>query len=108
MMSEEVYYGGAIFKSITGTLQTHSSVRVWTITATVGPHIINLPDARILKTGGPYFYIINLAGSNDISLRDKANIVLETVSAGELVLCALIDNTTIGGKWFRIRRTLVT
>ena len=106
MVSEEDFYGGAVYNNISATLQLFGSKRVWTITATAS-QLVNLPDARDLRLGGPHFYVINL-GSNSFTLRDKANVILETVAQNELVLCALAENLTIAGKWFHLKRSLLT
>ena len=103
-ISEEIFFGGAIFQSISATLTVYSAKRVWTISATAG-QVVKLPDATTLLEGGPYFYIINI-GSNDFDLQDNDGNVLETVpqATTDLVLCCLANNSTSAGQWFTLLR----
>ena len=104
MVSEEDFYGGAVYNNISATLNLHPSKRVWTITATAS-QVVKLPDATTLKNGGPYFYVINV-GSNDFDLQDNDGNVLHTVAQAttDLVLCAMADNSTVAGVWFTLKR----
>ncbi len=103
-ISEETFYGGAIFQSISATLTLYPSKRVWIIQATAS-QVVKLPDATTLKEGGPYFYIINI-GSNDFDLQDNDGNVLQTVAqvTTDIVLCSLENNSTSAGQWFTLLR----
>ena len=103
-VSDTTFFGGAIFQNISATLNLHPYKRVWTITATAS-QIVKLPDATTLRTGGPYFYVINI-GSNSFDLQDNGSTVLDTVAVNEVVLCALANNSTAAGQWFNLRRAL--
>ena len=106
MISEEKYYGGAIFQSISASLDLYISKRVWTIEATAG-QFVRVPDARTLKTGGPYFYIINI-GSNTFDILDNINVIqINSLAVNSMALMSLADNSTRAGKWFKFSRALV-
>lgn len=104
-VSDTIFFGGAIFQNISATLDLHPYRRVWTFTSTASQSVV-LPDATTLRTGGPYFYIINI-GSNAFNLEDNDNSVLEAVAASELVLVALAVNGSAAGTWYTLRRALV-
>lgn len=105
-ISDTTFFGGAIFQSISAALDLYIAKRVWTVSATAG-QLVRLPDARTLKTGGPYFYIINI-GSNTFTVRDNTNVlVINPLGVNEAAILALADNTTRAGKWFNLSRALV-
>ena len=60
---------------------------------------IQLPDARLLKKGGPHFFILNKSDFTGIEVTDGATGVLENCLHGEAIQLWLIDNTTQAGVW---------
>ena len=106
MMSEEVYYGGAIFKSISSTLVLYPAKRVWTIDDTSGSVTVRLPNAEFLKTGGPYFYILNI-GSNQFNVRDDADTILVILGTNKSLTVALVQNGTTAGVWYTKESTIL-
>ncbi len=108
-VSDTKFFGGAIYNSISATLDLHPYRRVWTIVATAGQSVV-LPDATLLREGGPYFYIINL-GAPSFDLEDNDNTVLDTVAGSdttaESVLVALAVNGSAAGTWYTLRRASV-
>lgn len=98
-ISEEIFYGGAIFKSISSTLVIYPAKRIWTIDDTVGNVTVRLPDAEFLSEGGPYFYILNV-GSNQFIVRDGTDAILVILGANKSLIVALVQNGTTAGVWF--------
>jgi len=105
-VSEEVFYGGAIFQSISSDFTVYISKRVWNISSTVGLSVL-LPDARTLKVGGPCFYIINI-GSNLFTIEDNTGSSLNVAGANVAYIIALHENTTQAGTWYRRGANLIT
>ena len=105
-VSDTVFFGGAIFKSISSTLVLYPAKRVWTIEDTVGSITVRLPDATTLKTGGPYFYILNI-GPNQFNVRDGTDIILAIFGTNKSLTIALAQNGTTAGIWYTKESTIL-
>ncbi len=105
-VSEETFFGGAIFQSISSTLVLYPAKRVWTIDDTSGSVTVRLPDAEFLQTGGPYFYILNI-GSNQFIVRDAIDTILVIFGTNKSLVVSLVQNGTTAGVWYTKESTIL-
>ena len=111
-MLEADFYGGFRLIEIDGggdTTLLLSSKRVQAFSKVNGEAVI-LPDARTLKLGGPYFFIMNikpLTGPTALRVRDSLSTLLFSLSANRASLMSLLDNTTQAGVWGGQTRSVV-
>lgn len=67
-MNEATEHGRARFHSISGAISINPFLaRVWSISATAGPHAVNVPAASPRHLGGPSLIVVNV-GSNTFNL----------------------------------------
>ncbi len=65
----------------------------------IGPvDTLNLPDARLLKLGGPQYFLINTTVFGVI-IRDDGSNGLFTMASNSNALLVLADNSTANGIW---------
>lgn len=60
---------------------------------------INLPDARKMPLGGPWFAVSNSDNTNDLDIRDDGGNLVHTIQQGKMAFVFLIDNSTANGVW---------
>jgi hypothetical protein len=107
MIPQADFWGRSRELTLTLSQTLGYGTRVVLVTAPTAAKLLNLPDARNLREGGPHFYLGNV-GAETWTLRDNANNTLETVVAGDWVICNLIDNSTAAGIWSTQLRTALT
>lgn len=75
---------------------------------------VTMPDARLLKTGGPIFYLCNVNLTFDLEIKDYTGGTLLAAlkggngaggGNGELARMYLVDNLTAAGIWIVQVRT---
>lgn len=63
-MIEATFHGRARFLSVSGTAAINPWLaRVWSISATAGPHTVNVPAPDRRMAGGPALYVFNIGAS---------------------------------------------
>ena len=99
MISQDTFMGGAV-QDGTSTLLSNSE-RVQIFDHEGGNWDITLPDARLLKAGGPAFFILNLDNSNldDATIKDNEGNTVVMCECGQCTQLWLINNTTQAGIW---------
>jgi uncharacterized protein (TIGR02217 family) len=96
-VSDEFYYGGA---KITDPMAADVSIveingRVQVFNPSASGRKVTLPNPSALPSGGPYFYIVNISGTNSLDVRDHNNTNIGTVVANSMGVCVLA-----GTQWY--------
>jgi len=97
------FLGKEVKISATATVQMSAGVaRLWRVTPNVTGRDIKLPDAtsKLLKPGGPVFYITNEAAPGvilDIQKFDGTAVI--SIDGGESALMLLVSKLTAAGDW---------
>lgn len=103
MWSRNDWYGGAKLRpNLDGTFELPARVaRVWVIEPTANRDV-ELPDATRLQTGWSLYLIVNVGSAGrDLTIKDNSgSTTIATVTPGNCVELALVDNSTSGGLWF--------
>jgi len=73
--------------------------RVYAIEATAAGVDVALPDARLLNTGGPHFYIQNSGATNSFDLNDDGGTLIVALAPDEIGEVLLLNNSTADGEW---------
>lgn len=102
-MMEARFWGGAAEMSVVvdseGQVLHPWHARVWTLYDVDGKSgAVELPDATLLRTGGPQLVIINDT-IEDIDLVDFDLTLVATLTAGWITTVCLVDNSTEAGTW---------
>lgn len=101
MINQVSFYGGARFFASTPTTQSINGLiglpKGHPRVLTVACNILNLPDARSCRLGGPQLYII----SDNVSLevKDNTGTILVTLADMEVAVFSLVTNSTAAGVW---------
>lgn len=113
-MTETEFFGGSAYVSFgSGGTLIHRHTRCWILRATASNPSATLPDARIMKPGGPSFCIINFSTSaftiriNSKNSTSSPGNVLD-IAKDKAALVYLQDNSTEDGQWYAMlldRRT---
>lgn len=99
MISDLVHYGGARYQTTGSTINLVSNdARVQVILPTAAIQC-RMPDARTMKTGGPCFYLINVAGAQSMTFRTTNGTLMSVLLANQYAHIALVDNSTAEGVW---------
>lgn len=101
--AEQVWFGDAFeHGDISADIDLEygwAAVRV--CTPTTSGLAFNLPDARLLKKGGPYWWLISeeTGGGDDVLVKDAGGNTLATITPTSLAEVSLVDNSTANGEW---------
>jgi hypothetical protein len=97
--------GGATETSTGSTVTiTSASTRVQAITPSANLQV-TLPDATTLDEGTPVFVIHHTGSANTITVRDNGGGLIASLTTGEILTCALEDNSAPAGTWARFKGT---
>lgn len=108
MISRAQVYGGTQFyaaHTAAITLNGHS-VRMHVVECASALNL-TLPDARILRRGGPVYVVCNVGSSGaDVTVKDAGGSTLIVLEDGESVKLSVLSNTTQAGDWVLDERSL--
>lgn len=101
MITKEVFFGGAVYNTLTGNINIHpGEARIHRIDPNGAGRVVTLPDARILRPGFPILIVSNESATDTFQINDNSGSAVVTVSTNRLVSLALLTNTTQAGEWF--------
>ena len=106
MITKEVFYGGSKYREIDLTNSPYSLThwragRVFFFNTLNPLRKIKLPNATLLRPGGPHFYLINVsqqASSFTVHLF-TSDTAIASVDLGIVLELCLVDNTITDGVW---------
>lgn len=100
MVTEAAFYGGAREHAPGADVTLwHRSARLQVMTPSAGGLDVFMPDARTLPLGGPQFVLVNLSGSNSMTVKAANGTTILTLGTQEGMWLALRENVDLEGKW---------
>lgn len=100
MWTPEVWYGGAIYHTLSADYEiVDRRVRVFAFAPSAGGFDVRLPLAERLPLGFGIYWIANIHGSNSLELRTNSGSLLATLAGNGRAICSLFSKDTADGTW---------
>lgn len=96
---EEFMGGGRLHNPLSANITlVAGSPRLRTLVPN-GSRDVTLPDARLLKLGWPQFILLNIDGTNTVTVKDANGNAVHSLGPNSSVLLGLAEQNDAAGRW---------